>query len=478
MTIKGIFFDAAGVLYRRPEPTRTYVSTLVRSVGLSTELHAQDRARQKILRSEANKGRLSPNEYWDQVLLMYGVSDPAERKMLVARIDDYADNVLPMPGGREALAGLKQRGFILGIITDTIYPLERKMRWLDQVGIADLIEVVACSTALGAYKPDPAIYLNAMQQAHLTPDESAFVGHAVDELEGARQAGMATVAVNYDPGAEADYYARSLLDLLNVPIFQKSDTQKVKRMNNNVEAIFIDVGNTMRLVAKDEAFQAQARQQLAALVGTHESPEAFCERLEERYLLYRKWAKETLAEASEKEFWTRWMLPDFPADKIASLSNELMRLWRNRDGHRVPRPDVRPVVRELSRRGYRLGIIANTITETEIPDWLEEDGLSQYFETVVLSSQVGYRKPRPEIYLEATRRLGVEPARSVYVGDNPSRDILGARLAGFGTVIILMEPATLEKEPPTGENQPDQVIQEFSDLLDIFPARLLSSDDT
>jgi len=59
----------------------------------------------------------------------------------------------------------------------------------------------------------------------------------------------------------------------------------------------------------------------------------------------------------------------------------------------------------------------------------------------------------------------------MYVGDNPSRDILGARLAGFGMVIILLEPATLRKEPPADKNEPDLVIHEFSELLGVFPAR-------
>jgi hypothetical protein len=36
-------------------------------------------------------------------------------------------------------------------------------------------------------------------------------------------------------------------------------------------------------------------------------------------------------------------------------------------------------------------------------------------------------------------------------------------------VVILMEPATLEKEPPTGDNRPDRIIQEFSELLDLCP---------
>jgi len=153
---------------------------------------------------------------------MHGVADPEERRALAGKIIDYSDQVVPIPGGREALAGLKRRGFVLGIVTDTIYPIERKKRWLDTVGVAEFIDVLACSTALGAHKPEPAIYLNALQQAHLAPGESAFVGHAADELEGARRAGLATIAVYYEPGARADYYAGSLVDLLNVPIFKKA----------------------------------------------------------------------------------------------------------------------------------------------------------------------------------------------------------------------------------------------------------------
>jgi FMN phosphatase YigB (HAD superfamily) len=57
------------------------------------------------------------------------------------------------------------------------------------------------------------------------------------------------------------------------------------------------------------------------------------------------------------------------------------------------------------------------------------------------------------------------------VGDNPKRDVVGTRQAGFGMVIIMVEPAKLEQDPPTGENKPDVVIHKFGQLLDIFPAR-------
>jgi FMN phosphatase YigB (HAD superfamily) len=242
-------------------------------------------------------------------------------------------------------------------------------------------------------------------------------------------------------------------------------------MNQDIEAIFLDHGNTLRVVVQDESFQAQARQQLATLVGAKESPEAFCELLEVRYRVCKARAKETMIEASERELWTRCMLPEWPPEEIAPLAGKLTRLWRDRDGRRVPRPDAKQVVIELSKRGYCLGIIANTITETEIPDWLEQDGRTQDCETVVLSSVFGRRKPGPEIYWEAARTANVDPARSVYVGDNPSRDILGTRRAGFAMAIILMEPDTLKKEPSTGDDKPDLIIHKLSELLDVFPAR-------
>ena len=242
-------------------------------------------------------------------------------------------------------------------------------------------------------------------------------------------------------------------------------------MAPDIKAIFLDVGNTLRILVKDELHQAQARQQIAALAGTQESPEAFWERLDARYKIYREWAFENLIEASEKELWTRWLLPDFPTDKIAPLSGELTFQFRQSTGRRVVPSGAKHVIAELSQRGYCLGIISNVITEREIPEWLEADGLTPYFQSVVLSSVFGRRKPDPAIYLEAARRAGVEPAHSAYVGDNPKRDVVGTRLAGFGMAILILEPAEAEQEPPAGENKPDIIIHKFSDLLEVFPAR-------
>jgi FMN phosphatase YigB (HAD superfamily) len=247
--------------------------------------------------------------------------------------------------------------------------------------------------------------------------------------------------------------------------------EEVKDMNNDIKAIFIDVGNTLRVLVEDEPYQNHAKEQIANLVGTDTAPAAFCELLEARYKVYRKWAFETLREACEKDLWTKWMLPNFPADKIAPLAGELTYLYRQTMGHRHAQPDAKAVVEELHRRGYRLGILSNTITEREIPEWLEKDGLKQYFPTVILSSIYGYRKPGPEIFWEAARCAGVEPSQAAYVADNPSRDVPGSRRAGFGMMILMLKPKEEKTKDLTGESKPDKVIHTLSELLDIFPPR-------
>jgi FMN phosphatase YigB (HAD superfamily) len=151
---------------------------------------------------------------------MHGVENSVVRAGLRKEILDQTFQVFGYPGGREAMAGLQARGFTLGLVTDTIYPVEWKMAWLEKVGVAEFFKIISCSSTLGAHKPEPEMYLHAVRQAGLTPAESAFVGHDAGELEGARCAGLTTVAVNYDLGAQADYFADSLIGLLQVPLFQ------------------------------------------------------------------------------------------------------------------------------------------------------------------------------------------------------------------------------------------------------------------
>lgn len=235
------------------------------------------------------------------------------------------------------------------------------------------------------------------------------------------------------------------------------------------DTIFFDVGNTLRVVVKDKAFSDAAEAELMRLVGTTEPHDEFFAKLEANWNRYRSMVKKTLLDASEMELWSQHLLPDYPSEHICAVAGRLTRLWRDHDGRRVPRDDVKSTLYELSSRGYTLGIIANTITETEIPDWMIDDGVAHLFKAVVLSSKVRLRKPDPEIYLLACRAIGKPPENCAYVGDNPIRDVQGTRDAKYALMIRIDEPDTIKNEPQEITLHPDYTITRISELLDIFP---------
>lgn len=242
-------------------------------------------------------------------------------------------------------------------------------------------------------------------------------------------------------------------------------------MNQDFDAIFYDLGGTLRFVERDAEFEAKARRRIAELCGETGDPDAFCKFLDYRYEGYRKWCFETMIEATEAELWTRWLTPEYPRELILKNAVELTIEFRNKDGRRVVAPNGAQSIKDLHENGYRLGIISNLVTSKEIPDWLEHDNLTHYFDTVVLSCVEGMRKPGPGLSRLACERMGVDPARCVYIGDNLKRDLEGTRLAGFGMFVLYTTPEKLKDEVITDKNRPDAVIFDFAELKDLFPKR-------
>lgn len=235
------------------------------------------------------------------------------------------------------------------------------------------------------------------------------------------------------------------------------------------KAVFFDLGGTLRIALLEEPWMRHARRKLAEIAGSDLPCEEFYCMIEERYEPYRKWAIGENKESNDEVLWCKWLLPDYDRARIKQVCHELSYQYRQCKGRRVVVDGGVEVIRGLHERGYKLGIISNLIGENEVPDWLEEDGLDQYFDAVVLSSVCGLRKPCFEIYQLAAKEMGVELADCVSVADNIKRDIPGAKRAGVGCNIIFSSP---EKKHPvefTEETRPDAVIEDFREILDLLP---------
>jgi putative hydrolase of the HAD superfamily len=83
------------------------------------------------------------------------------------------------------------------------------------------------------------------------------------------------------------------------------------------------------------------------------------------------------------------------------------------------------------------------MSTTFVPCFVEKNGISQYFQFILMSSQIGVRKPDSRIFHMAAEKLGVLPGECAYVGDTISRDVRGVRNAGLAMMIKIDNPLCL-----------------------------------
>lgn len=94
-----------------------------------------------------------------------------------------------------------------------------------------------------------------------------------------------------------------------------------------------------------------------------------------------------------------------------------------------PFPEVVPALQRLSRR-YLLGSVSNGAAD------LAAIGMAGHFRISIAAHKFGSIKPDPAIFLHACEKLGVAPAKTVYIGDDPALDVAGAQQAGLHAVWI------------------------------------------
>ena len=122
--------------------------------------------------------------------------------------------------------------------------------------------------------------------------------------------------------------------------------------------------------------------------------------------------------------------------KLDESITELIRIFDNCQINLRTYQDVPYILKELKNRGYKLGILTDgkTFRQNRKIDSL---GIRNFFDEIVISDELGYRKPSVVPYKYILERLGVEPYYSIYVGDNPLIDFKGAKKIGMYTVRIL-----------------------------------------
>ena len=96
-------------------------------------------------------------------------------------------------------------------------------------------------------------------------------------------------------------------------------------------------------------------------------------------------------------------------------------------------PKTIEMLRQLEGK-YRLGILSNFTHGPAVEGLLDQLGLTPFFDTVLVSGAIGYRKPHPLVFEMLVENLGFEKHQILYVGDSLDPDVLGATQSGLRPV--------------------------------------------
>lgn len=228
------------------------------------------------------------------------------------------------------------------------------------------------------------------------------------------------------------------------------------------KAVFFDAGHTLLFAWPDlGTIYAETTARFGVRLPSSSFAEAFAP-------VFKAYAREaasdgTSSDAQDFEMWreiTRRIHARLPGLEPVAFDAWFEALYVRFGESEVWRfyDDVEPVLRDLRGRGLRLGVVSNW--DTRLKRIGAGLGLDRLVDFLVISAEVGVRKPDPRIFEEALRRAGVRPEEALHVGDLPDEDVEGARRAGVRPVLIERE----KRIAPAGPADGVEVVRSLTEL--------------
>jgi len=208
-----------------------------------------------------------------------------------------------------------------------------------------------------------------------------------------------------------------------------------------LKGVLIDFGNTIAHVNQED--DKKFNEEIASALADqgYERPVDEVTRV-----LNNAYRETTQGEVKDlEEFW-RLFLRNLGIDGNLHLVNVLMEL-QNRHIPTIFRLyDGAFEVLSVLGKKYKLALVSNCAIG--LSNVIEAMGLNEFFEAVVLSYEVGVRKPESRMYHEALKRLKLNPSECIFVSDEIS-DLEGARKIGLKTILVRQGERTIHgaKDP-------------------------------
>jgi putative hydrolase of the HAD superfamily len=223
----------------------------------------------------------------------------------------------------------------------------------------------------------------------------------------------------------------------------------VTAMASTIRAILFDLDDTLYF-ERDyvrSGFSAVAEELANRGVG---KPEEVCQLLEQTF--YGEGRERVLDKLADRLAFPREWVP------------QLVQCYRSHAPRLTLPDDVRQMLGRLRRAQYRLGCITDGWKEVQRAK-IKALGIAPLLDAVVITDDYGRDKwkPSPFPFVTCCQALEVRPEEAVYVGDNPERDMCGARAAGI-TSVRVRHPDGYFCGANCGPNVPDYEITTLAEL--------------
>jgi haloacid dehalogenase superfamily, subfamily IA, variant 3 with third motif having DD or ED/haloacid dehalogenase superfamily, subfamily IA, variant 1 with third motif having Dx(3-4)D or Dx(3-4)E len=129
----------------------------------------------------------------------------------------------------------------------------------------------------------------------------------------------------------------------------------------------------------------------------------------------------------------------------------------------VPVDDVEPFLRSL-REEYRLGLLTNGPVRAQRSK-IEFLGWEPLFDTTLVTGELDAGKPDTAAFEALLSELGTAPAETVFVGDTPGEDIVGANEAGIHTVQVLYDDGPQRDASADATVERDRLMPELPGVI-------------
>ncbi len=121
-----------------------------------------------------------------------------------------------------------------------------------------------------------------------------------------------------------------------------------------------------------------------------------------------------------------------PEEELSHIADKIAEAWQTQISID---PEAMPVLSALKRDKKTIGLVSNFDHPPHVRRVLSHNGLETIFDTTIISSEVGVKKPDPAIFALALQHTGISPPDAVYVGDTEA-DVAGAIAAGIHPIFI------------------------------------------